>query len=445
MYVPGMEPWLPETALSGCGWPWYAVFDDPIPEYMWMEAYTPGFAAGDVQFSPSDASARAIRAPQGDLSICGQSSCSKSQRRKHRRQLLRQANLQASTSYSEARRQPHGPLMREISRDDCADAVLERMAMVGGLREVFSAALPDMRQLALDPLGHSVLLRLFGESSEDQKRILAGRLAGQVVELAMHPWGCRVLQKAIETVPREQQATLASELCGEAASRCLLIAVGKVVRCSEHQFGNFTLQRCVEQMSPSDLRFFTTELKSDARRLATHEYGCRVLQRLLEYWPSDELGALLDELMRDVQRLCRHRFGNFVIQLALMNGRDADRFHILSVVRERLLEFTRGKYSSRVVERCFDCLRSAGRPFEAERAVLMQAALGNDGVQGLPVWELMSDPYGNYVVQRLIQCSEGADRQKLLALLRGRGLPPCARHMQRHVVNLIANMEEACQ
>lgn len=323
--------------------------------------------------------------------------------------------------------------MQEICRDGCTDAVLGRLAMVGGFREVLSAARSEMRQLALDPLGHSVLLRLFDDSSVVQKRILAGGLAGQVVELAMHPCGCRVLQKAIETVPREQQAALASELCGE------------VVRCSEHQFGNFTLQRCVEQMSPNDLRFVAMELKSEARRLATHEYGCRVLQRLLEYWSPDDLGPLLDELMRDVQRLCKHKFGNFVIQLALMNGRDVDRFHILSVVRERLLEYTRGKYSSRVVERCFDAVRSAGLPFEAERAALMRAALGSDGVQGLPLRELMSDPYGNYVVQRVIQCSEGANRQKLLALLRGRGLPPCARQVRRHVANLISNTEEACQ
>jgi len=43
---------------------------------------------------------------------------------------------------------------------------------------------------------------------QDHKLALAGRIRGHVLPLALQMYGCRVIQKALECIPQEQQVGL---------------------------------------------------------------------------------------------------------------------------------------------------------------------------------------------------------------------------------------------
>lgn len=66
---------------------------------------------------------------------------------------------------------------------------------------VFREVLPSSYSLITDVFGNYVIQKFFEFGTLDQKTTLVERLHGHVPALSLHTYGCRVIQKAIESVP----------------------------------------------------------------------------------------------------------------------------------------------------------------------------------------------------------------------------------------------------
>lgn len=66
-------------------------------------------------------------------------------------------------------------------------------------------------------------------------------------------------------------------------------------------------------------------------------------------------GPLLDELDRCTSQLIQDQYGNYVIQHILERGKPADKAAIISKIRGQLLQLSKHKFASNVVEKCVDC------------------------------------------------------------------------------------------
>ena len=66
---------------------------------------------------------------------------------------------------------------------------------------VFSEVLPASYSLITDVFGNYVIQKFFEFGTLDQKATLVDKLHGHVPALSLHTYGCRVIQKAIESVP----------------------------------------------------------------------------------------------------------------------------------------------------------------------------------------------------------------------------------------------------
>ena len=69
------------------------------------------------------------------------------------------------------------------------------------------------------------------------------QLRSNVQPLALQMYGCRVIQKALESIPLEQQKLIISEL------------EGNVLKCVKDQNGNHVVQKCIETVDPACLQF----------------------------------------------------------------------------------------------------------------------------------------------------------------------------------------------
>ena len=79
---------------------------------------------------------------------------------------------------------------------------------------------------------------------QDVLEALTGSIAGHVLALTLQMYGCRVIQKALEVLPLEQQRVIAKEIQGH------------VMRCVKDQNGNHVIQKSIERIKP------TTEIAS---------------------------------------------------------------------------------------------------------------------------------------------------------------------------------------
>ncbi|XP_045700340.1 pumilio homolog 2 isoform X6 [Phyllostomus hastatus] len=267
---------------------------------------------------------------------------------------------------------------------------------------VFNEILQAAYQLMTDVFGNYVIQKFFEFGSLDQKLALATRIRGHVLPLALQMYGCRVIQKALESISSDQQVI--SEMVKELD--------GHVLKCVKDQNGNHVVQKCIECVQPQSLQFIIDAFKGQVFVLSTHPYGCRVIQRILEHCTAEQTLPVLEELHQHTEQLVQDQYGNYVIQHVLEHGRPEDKSKIVSEIRGKVLALSQHKFASNVVEKC---VTHASR---AERALLIdEVCCQNDGPHSA-LYTMMKDQYANYVIQKMIDMAEPAQRKIIMHKIR---------------------------
>ncbi|KAM6280566.1 pumilio homolog 2 isoform 7-T7 [Porphyrio hochstetteri] len=265
---------------------------------------------------------------------------------------------------------------------------------------VFNEILQAAYQLMTDVFGNYVIQKFFEFGSLDQKLALATRIRGHVLPLALQMYGCRVIQKALESISPDQQNEMVKELDGH------------VLKCVKDQNGNHVVQKCIECVQPQSLQFIIDAFKGQVFVLSTHPYGCRVIQRILEHCTAEQTLPILEELHQHTEQLVQDQYGNYVIQHVLEHGRPEDKSKIVAEIRGKVLALSQHKFASNVVEKC---VTHASR---AERALLIdEVCCQNDGPHSA-LYTMMKDQYANYVVQKMIDMAEPAQRKIIMHKIR---------------------------
>lgn len=79
------------------------------------------------------------------------------------------------------------------------------------------------------------------------------KVRGHVLPLALQMYGCRVIQKALESISGDQQVEIVKELDGH------------VLKCIKDQNGNHVVQKCIECVDPHALNFIISAFQGQVR------------------------------------------------------------------------------------------------------------------------------------------------------------------------------------
>lgn len=265
---------------------------------------------------------------------------------------------------------------------------------------VFNEILTAAYGLMTDVFGNYVIQKFFEFGTPEQKQTLAQKVRGHVLPLALQMYGCRVIQKALESIPAEQQKEVVKELDGH------------VLKCVKDQNGNHVVQKCIECVDPMALQFIINAFQGQVFTLSTHPYGCRVIQRILEHCTAEQTAPILEELHQNTEQLVQDQYGNYVIQHVLEHGRPEDKSKIVSVIRGKVLLLSQHKFASNVVEKC---VTHATRN---ERAMLIEEVCTYIDGPHSALYTMMKDQFANYVVQKMIDVAESAQRKMLMHKIR---------------------------
>ncbi|WQF75683.1 Putative armadillo-like helical, pumilio domain-containing protein [Colletotrichum destructivum] len=266
--------------------------------------------------------------------------------------------------------------------------------------QVFREIEPNAIQLMKDVFGNYVIQKFFEHGNQVQKKVLASQMKGKVVDLSMQMYACRVVQKALEHVLVEQQAELVKELEPE---------ILKVVK---DQNGNHVVQKIIELVPRQYIDFVMDSFRGQVSQLAAHMYACRVIQRMLEYGTEQDKETILAELHSSTQVLITDQYGNYVVQHIIEHGKSEDRSRIIQLVIAQLVTLSKHKFASNVVEKCIQYGTAEERKGIREQ-IISHAA---DGTSSLQL--MMKDQYGNYVIQKLLNQLEGAEREAFVEEMR---------------------------
>lgn len=258
---------------------------------------------------------------------------------------------------------------------------------------VFSEVAPCALELMTDVFGNYVIQKFLENGTQRHRDIIADKMANHVFDLSVQMYGCRVVQRCIEVASPEKQALIVMELNGH------------VVECVRNQNGNHVIQKAIEKVDSKHIQFIVDSFNGNLISLAMHPYGCRVIQRIFEHCPLNQISHLLSELYSCIDTLVFDQFGNYVIQHILENGDQQAVSSIFHAINRNLLEHSRHKFASNVVERCLSNVT------KEELSLTVSKLLENDGSI---IISMLKDQFANYVVQKLFEVCDLELKQPII-------------------------------
>ncbi|KAL9275269.1 Pumilio homolog 4-like protein [Drosera capensis] len=288
----------------------------------------------------------------------------------------------------------------DFSTDQCGSRFIQQKLETATDEErimIFSEIIPHAYSLMTDVFGNYVIQRLFELGTQSQRKDLVSQLIGHVLPLSLQMYGCRVVQKALEVVDVEEKTRMVMELDGS------------VLQCVRDQNGNHVIQKCIDCIPQDKIQFIISAFFGQVFSLSVHPYGCRVVQRVLENCHDlNTQTKIMDEIMQFVCTLAEDQYGNYVIQHVIQYGSPQERFTIITKLAGQIVKMSQQKYASNVIEKCL----TFGSP--EERQILVKEMLGSMN-ENEPLQDMMKDPFGNYVVQKVLETCDNQTRELILS------------------------------
>lgn len=270
-------------------------------------------------------------------------------------------------------------------------------------------------------------------------------MEGDVVSLSTKVYGCRLIQKALDTLTKEDVANIVSSIKGKVWLLVHDHNGNHVIQKSVTKINEFFHQaRALKQaavvhaplglsqegleeeecdaehaMLADSLDLIIEEVNASIKDLAIHPYGCRVVQRLIEHSVDPHKEKVLDCIVEEglFSTLINHEYGNYVVQRVLAYGRESDKDAIFDTITSNILKLSKMKHSSNVVEMMLT-YGNVEQRHDIVEEILNCYCVDQDFVSKPAAVSMAEDSYGNYVVKTSLDVlQDGPQRERLFNLL----------------------------
>lgn len=216
---------------------------------------------------------------------------------------------------------------------------------------------------------------------EDASRFVDATLddyIGNIYSLCKDQYGCRFLQKQLDIGGKEAATIIFEE------------TKDHTIELMTDSFGNYLIQKLIEKVTVKERKALSVISAPFFVDIALNSHGTRALQKLIECVDTpDETQIIVDALRNDVVALSKDLNGNHVIQKCLQKLKPSEFQFIFDAAYDHSLEIATHRHGCCVLQRCLDF--GAKEQFQE----LCKRLLSN-------IDKLALDPFGNYVVQYII-------------------------------------------
>lgn len=275
---------------------------------------------------------------------------------------------------------------------------------------IFKQIHPNLYELIIDPFGNYLIQKLINFCSETNLNLILEILQHNLFQISINQHGTRALQKIIDNLNNSYQLELLTK-----GLKAYIIELIKDLN------GNHVIQKILNKYQPIDCQFIYDSIIKDLFIVATHKHGCCVLQKCLNHVTVSQLNEFSNCILNfsNFQLLINDQFGNYVLQyLILINSLEINYKIFHNFVKYGINNLCNLKFSSNVIEKFLkNCFNNeiVDSNFSNLKYDVIYHILIND------LNKLINDPYGNYVIQTLIDILENPNQDvvptKLLRLI----------------------------
>ncbi|KAL8969753.1 MAG: hypothetical protein Q9183_001844 [Haloplaca sp. 2 TL-2023] len=223
-----------------------------------------------------------------------------------------------------------------------------------------------------------------GEETARFNNVKLEHLQGEIYSLCKDQHGCRYLQKKLEEHNPEHLQII------------FLETNQHVVELMTDPFGNYLCQKLLEFSNDEQRTVLINNAAPQMVKIALNQHGTRALQKMIEFISSQEQIQTIIFALRDrVVELIQDLNGNHVIQKCLNRLSPDDAQFIFDAVGLNCVVVGTHRHGCCVLQRCID--HASGH----QKAQLIAQITAN-------AFSLVQDPFGNYVLQYIVDLQEAA-------------------------------------
>jgi hypothetical protein len=243
-------------------------------------------------------------------------------------------------------------------------------------------------------------------------------IRGRVYDTAKDQHGCRFLQRLLDSTYDG----------GEMTQMIMMEIVPHVAELMTDQYANFLVQKLFDIM-PQDVRFRVAEVAAPyMSQIALTPHGTFSIQKMIETIATrEEMEIVQQSLAKDVVELVKDVHGNHVIQKVLQRFEHDDKQFIYDAMASDCVPIATNKQGCCVLQRCLE-FASPDQRLMLVRAVVESSQL------------LVQDPFGNYVVQYVLEANEMAINDAIAKVLLPNFMPLCMNKFSSNVIEKILRL-----
>jgi len=259
----------------------------------------------------------------------------------------------------------------------------------------YKAIIPYILPLAKDPFGNYLIQKLFHYLSPDQIQRILEILTPTILDIGSNSHGTRVIQNLINFLSTK-----------ELVNSFLNCIKPYVIPLLKELNGTHIVNKFINE-HPECADEINKIIVDNCSLLATHRHGCCILQKMLE-GPNKKLkNSLINNLIENCFVLIIDQFGNYVIQSILLLNESKPSSAIAMKICDNVPYYSKHRYSSNVIEKCFDFCGKKDRKKLIERISTPEI-----------ISDLILDEHGNYVIQKALCYSDSKEKEIILNHIR---------------------------
>ncbi|KAL4741022.1 hypothetical protein BDV11DRAFT_203812 [Aspergillus similis] len=225
----------------------------------------------------------------------------------------------------------------------------------------------------------------------------------EIYGLCKDQHGCRYLQRKLEERNDDQLQMIFAETHSH------------VIELMTDPFGNYLCQKLLEYSNDEQRTILVNKAAPQLVKIALNQHGTRALQKMIEFISTEEqTQTVIDALKDHVVELVQDLNGNHVIQKCLNRLTAEKSQFIYDAVGAQCVTVGTHRHGCCVLQRCID--HASG----AQRARLIEQITDN-------AFALVQDPFGNYVVQYILDLAEARFTEPLCREFLSR-IPKLSKH-----------------
>ena len=248
--------------------------------------------------------------------------------------------------------------------------------------------------LIRDPFGNYFIQKLFPYLSSDDIKIILENIEHNIFDLGSNHHGTRVVQNLINYLNTPELADL-----------FLKIIKPFIISLLKEMHGTHIINKFLFKF-PKYMNDINKVILDNCCSLATHKHGCCFLQKILESQNNPFKHELIKSLLDYCLILVIDQYGNYVIQSILFLNNYKYSSDITLILSDNVAYFSKHKYSSNVIEKCFDFCG------KKEKNILIEKLCKPEIIS-----ELILDEHGNYVIQKALYYADYDKKEEIFKTL----------------------------